>query len=144
MEKITRLATQLCRPFSILEDGYIIFSQSVPDAETKVTIFVNPNHNQKYKIIVYNDRTDAKFNSTPITEVFAERLPNLRGEVEVSLPELVKIVVLLLTIEKRYFGVWVYIKDQKRTFRANLETLLKFIFEESNCDTWFDVFNHII
>jgi hypothetical protein len=86
---------------------HLVFIQILPDMETSVKISTEP----PYKIMVGNNRTDAVMFSSPITDVFQDKLPLLRGYLEVNVDELANILAKLVTA-KPFFGITVYISGE--------------------------------
>lgn len=109
MERIT---SEICDALKTYknQDHLLVFTQSVPDAETRVSIKLKPV-DKKYRVSVYNNRTDSVFNSTPITEVFADKLPKLQGMVLIPIAEMAKVLMDLVKAEK-YFGVWINVTTE--------------------------------
>jgi hypothetical protein len=63
-------------------------------------------------VSVHNNRTDAEFNSTPITDVFKHILPQGRGSVYVSVRDLPDILTSLV-LAKKYFGISVMLFEDE-------------------------------
>jgi hypothetical protein len=101
--------TRICEALKTYNDTdtCLQFTQILQDCETQVKIKLR-SKDGKYSISVTNNRTDAIFNSSPITDVFKERLPELRGQIDVDYSELSSILSDLL-VARPYFGISVRI-----------------------------------
>ncbi len=89
---------------------YILkFQQSLPHAETSVSIHLTPKDG-KYYVEVANSRSDTVINSSSITEVFKDRLPNMVGYIEVNKLELNGILTDLIMAKTHFTGTYIFVK----------------------------------